>query len=212
MLNNRRALLEAGLAQLPTHLLTVRGRNGESLAHDEASVWKRVLNLRLVTWMRPSLVIETHPGLGISTALYRRGCSKVTSLSEAIEMRAIPSASIFDVDPFGAPWDTVRAIVPFMKGQTILQVSNGEAQAVRRNLRKAQKFPTRFFGVRMPRWVLEEYVPRLEDQTKSTAAFFYAFPTTIRVILSRRPLPQWLWEDCPRWMWWLSKYAPVGSC
>lgn len=207
LLDARASVRDAALKLLPADTISPDGRNGEGLAHDEASVWKRVLNLRLVEWMRPRVVLETHPGLGVSTYLYERGCGNVMSWSDSDAPQRIPSCSIVDVDPFGAPWGTLEAIQPLIRAQTVLLVSNGEAQAVHRNLRKAQRYPTRYYGRRLPQWVTKEYLPRLESLTGCDVRFFYAFPTTVRAVLSRRSLPRMLWKGCPRWMWWLRKYA-----
>jgi hypothetical protein len=86
-------------------------------------------------------------------------------------------------------------------------ITNGEALAVRRNLIKAQRFPTKFYGKKMPIWVTNELLPKLKEITQMEVQFFYAFPTSIRVILSNQSLPKSLWNGCPQWMWWLPKYV-----
>jgi len=115
---------------------------------------------------------------------------------------------LVDIDPFGAPWRFVDNVRQLIGIRSVIQISNGEAHAVVRNLRRAQQYPTNNFGRGLPRWVTREYLPRLEDLLRMKVQFFYAFPTTVRAVLSGRRLPQRLWSGCPQWMWWLSKYAP----
>jgi hypothetical protein len=203
----RERLRSAGLRELPKIPVASKGRNGEALAHDEAAVWKRVLNFRLAQWIKPSVILETHPGLGVSTRLYHLACKNVLA---SIDFRTakLQRPCIVDIDPFGAPWNTINELLPAIRSADVVLISNGEAQAVHRNLRKAQRYPTKNFGRLMPTWVLNEYLPRVERVTRMRVAFFYAFPTTIRVIVSKRKLPRMLWAGCPHWMWWLASYAP----
>jgi hypothetical protein len=205
---DRKELLAEGLRQLPMlpSFYLGGGRNGEALDTDEAAVWKRVITYRLARYLQPRTVIETHPGLGLSTELYKHAWPKTVFFQPS----AAPSSSvaaIVDVDPFGGPWDSLRETAPFIGDSTIVQVSNGEALAVRRNLRRGQRYPTLYYGRNLPAWVVFEYLPRLEALVGRPVRFFYAFPSTVRAVLSNRPLPQSLWAGCPRWMWWLSRYA-----
>ena len=203
----RLQLWSAGMAELaPLKIDDCLGRNGESLATDEAAVWKRVLSYRIARFLKPRAILETHPGVGVGTQVYRRAAFSAKILTPNDLGDACPE--LIDIDPFGQPWDALNAIEPAIKTSVCLQVSNGEAQAVVRNLRRAQRYATHFVGRRMPDWVVHEYVPRLEEVTGLQCAFFYAFPTTVRVILARINIPQVLWRGCPRWMWWLDRYAP----
>jgi hypothetical protein len=53
----RREQLNRCLAALPFIRLSAQaGRNGEELATDEASVWKRVLNYRVAVFRRPDSI------------------------------------------------------------------------------------------------------------------------------------------------------------
>lgn len=205
MLNDRRRLLiEEGLAELEAqNLLTLEGKNGDALAHDEAAVWKRVLNFRIARFLQPRCVLETHPGLGISTWLYSKANSESCLLSK--DIGSGEPIDLVDIDPFGQPWDTIQTHLDSIMSSRCTMISNGEAFAVRRNLKRAQRYPTLNFGRRLPRWVIDELIPRLESITDKRCVFFYAFPTTVRVILSNEQFPPSTWAGCPQWMWWLEK-------
>ena len=210
MNTERHADMERGLAELPVLSgMNQPGRNGEELATDEAAVWKRVLNYRLARWLKPGRILETHAGLSISTVLYQHAspASETVSLAKGQTMPEDGAFDLIDVDPFGAPWKTLTRVRGLLAHDGVMMVSNGEALAVWRNLRRQQAFPTEFYGKRMPRWVRDEYLERVSDAAGVPVRWFYAFPTTIRVVLSNRDLPDWLWDRCPQWMWWLRRYA-----
>jgi hypothetical protein len=203
----RKQLLLDGLRALPyIPEGNVQARNGESLATDEAAVWKRVINYRLAVHLQPATILETHPGLGISTALYKSAAA-AWMINKIDDVRGNYPVDLIDIDPFGQPWKLISECAGMLSADGVLQVSNGEALAVRRNLKSAQKFPTNFYGTQMPRWVTKEYLPRLEELTALRVQYFYAFPTTIRAVLSNRRLPEHIWEGCRQWMWWLSRYV-----
>lgn len=210
MTNERLELLNAGLQEIPiVEEMRVSGKNGEELATDEAAVWKRVLQYRIAQYYKPEIIVETHPGLGVSTTLYKMAVPDVEFKDATISPTEFSSETknIIDIDPFGQPWDFICSISHLINEQTVLMISNGEAYAVRRNLVKAQRFPTTYYGKRMPVWVKEELIPYTEKLTGLPMRFFYAFPTTVRIILSKQYLPDKLFAGCPHWMWWLSKYA-----
>ena len=210
MTNERMALLNAGLREIPiVEEMRVSGKNGEELATDEAAVWKRVLQYRIAQYYKPEIIVETHPGLGISTTLYKLAVPNAEFGTANLDPRRLSSKTknIIDIDPFGQPWDSICSITSLINEHTVLMISNGEAYAVRRNLVKAQRFPTANYGKRMPVWVREELIPYTEKLTGLPMRFFYAFPTTVRIILSTQHLPKELFDGCPHWMWWLSKYA-----
>jgi hypothetical protein len=196
------------MLQLPGNVMLGRSqRNGETLATDEASVWKRVLNYRLARILQPKSILETHPGLGISTKLYILASprSKIHNLSDRCDSR---SFDLVDVDPFGQPWDSLQSVLPHLSSRGVIMVTSGEIQAVVRRLTKAQRFKTPLFGKKTPEWVQDEHVPRLEYFCNAKAVFYYAFPTSVRVFLARRAIPDRVWKGCRRWMWWLNRYAP----
>jgi len=206
----REKLLASGLSELPKLRFPKRvARNGEELATDEAAVWKRVLNYRIARLLKPDRILETHPGLGISSALYKHACPHAEFLQYELNGQLVKTADLIDIDPFGQPWDDLHNCIAFLSKRSVLLISNGEAHAVRRNLKRGQRFPTEYWGRKMPLWVVREYIPRLEEMTGFTARFFYAFPTSVRVVLSRITMPATLWSGCPHWMWWLAKYAHV---
>jgi len=206
----RLALWEVGMAELPWLPEFERaGRNGEELATDEAAVWKRVLDLRVARWLGPERILETHAGLGIGTALFRYACpqAEVVALGDWRSGDVAGCFGLVDVDPFGQPWDVLEMVGSRLSADGVLMVSNGEALAVWRNLRRQQRYPTGNYGKRLPVWVVDEYLPKLEDVTGLEMRFFYAFPSSVRVILSNKKMPAELWEGCPHWMWWLERYA-----
>jgi hypothetical protein len=204
----RKKLLDDGLSQLPRIRAPASGRNGEILSTDEAAVWKRVLNYRLARYLKPERILETHPGLGISTTLYKHA-SPHTEFVNLLNASTIGRNRIglIDIDPFGSPWRSLEEVSSLICPETVIQVSNGEAHAVRRNLKRGQKYPTQYFGTLLPQWVTNEYLPRLQRILRLDVQFFYAFPTTVRVILSGFQLPDSLWSGCPNWMWWLPRYV-----
>jgi hypothetical protein len=138
--------------------------------------------------------------------VYRAASPKATIVS-LLSGLGTKTFALIDIDPFGAPWDTIETLSGIISLADVVFVSNGEAYAVRRGLRRGQKYPSRYSGRDMPKWVTSEYLPRLERVTRLNIEFFYAFPTTVRVVLSRSRLPSALWVGCPQWMWWLERYA-----
>lgn len=198
---------QRALAHLPrVRVPSSAGRNGEELATDEAAVWKRVLNFRVARYLQPETIMETHPGFGIATRLYRHACSFARFYDQG-KLPTGKTVTLLDIDPFGQPWDTLSQFSYLIGSKTTVCVTNGEAHAVIRNWRRAQRFPTRFCGREMPRWVTREYIPRLEKLLGLPCRFFYAFPTSVRSIHSRRCFPKSIFHPCPRWMWWLERYA-----
>jgi len=188
-------------------LPSLSGKNGEELATDEAAVWKRVLNFRIARYLKPHSIFESHPGLGISTCLYRFVNRDVVLLS-AKDIVKLQMADLVDIDPFGQPWDIVGQYVNALRRSKVIMITNGEAYAVTRRWTNAQRHPSRYYGRKMPRWVVEEYLPRLESILRKPCRFFYVFPSTVRSIHSKLPLPKSLFAGCPQWMWWLKRYPP----
>jgi len=173
-------------------------------------MWKRTLNYRIAAYLQPARILETHPGFAVSTAFYR------AAAPEAILMRfesdrKLPKADLIDIDPFGQPWDTILTCEHHIKHAQAVLVSNGEAYAVTRRWNRAQRFPSKFYGREMPKWVVTEYLPRLEKALGMPCQFFYVFPTTVRSIHSRVRLPRAIFVGCPRWMRWLESHTPEAS-
>ena len=206
----------AGMACLPKiDFNHVSDRNGEALATDEAAVWKRVLNYRVSSaYANLRDVLETHPGVGISTAIYKYvgGDINIVSLEDYRLVSNINQTfDIVDIDPFGFPYDAIEKCQHvFDLERTLLMVSNGEAFSVVRNLKTQHSKKTKNYGKKMGTWVVKEYLPVLEEITGFKVKFFYVFPTTVRAILSNLDIPEKVFSGCPRWMWWLKKYNDLG--
>lgn len=199
-----------GLEQLPADFVTEhsakQGKNGETLIYDEAEVWKRVLNYRIAKHLKPTQIIETHGGKGLSTDLYRLASpeSKIISCQNyENELSEINDISFADIDPFGRCWDCLDFLIPRLADKFILSVTNGEMLSVCRNLKNI-KYPTSHYGKEAYKWTEREFIPQLEELTSAHAVFYYMFPTTCRVILAKGiELPENLFDGCKRRMWWL---------
>lgn len=217
----RKAFYKSGLLELPKPFvdkyLHEEGKNGETLQYDEAEVWKRVLNYRIANELQPRIIFETHGGKGLSTELYRIASPMSTILSSdswESDLKYVPDAKVdlIDIDPFGQPYsciETVRkeSVLSKLKKGGVLMVSNGEMMGVARHLKNTQHIKTDYYGRNSWKWVVEQYLPYMEEITGLKVQFFYAFPTTVRVILSNKSLPVTLFKGCKQWMWWLEKYA-----
>jgi hypothetical protein len=188
----------------------VRGRNGEELATDEAAVWKRTLNYRIAAHLQPAVILETHPGFAVSTAFYAAAAPRAALLRFGPDCN-LNQIDLIDIDPFGQPWDTIAAHAAQVRRARAVLVSNGEAYAVVRRWGRAQRFPSKYYGREMPRWVVTEYLPRLEKTLGMPCRFFYVFPTTVRSIHSPLRLPRALFAGCPQWMRWLKSCAPDAA-
>lgn len=192
------AMTELSDIQFPS----IKGRNGEELATDEASLWKRVINRRVTRFMQPASILETHPGLGISTLIYKDGAPDAQYLSYG---NGASKAELIDIDPFGQPWDDLEKVQKQIDPEkTCLLVTSGEIYCVIRKFHKSLRHATKVYGSQAPSWVVKEYIPNLTSMTGLNCQFFYAFPTSVRCVLCNKYLPKRLWKGCPQWMWWLS--------
>lgn len=222
---NREKFYELGLNELPKlfldKYLDTEGENGEVLSYDEAEIWKRVLNYRVAKHLKPYVILETHAGKGVSTELYRMAqilniltvysrSLKIISChawEKGVELVPDQSCDLIDIDPFGQPYGAIEATLPKLKDEGVLMVSNGEMMSVVRHLKNTQHLKTDYYGKTAWKWVIEQYLPYIEEITGLKVQFFYAFPTTVRVILSKQELPNDLFRGCKRWMWWLERYV-----
>lgn len=208
-MNTARVLfLCKGLKELPDlPEFSQTGSNGESLAFDEAGVWKRVLDYRIAKYFQPVRILETHKGLGLGTALYKYASpkSEIISLTDCTKVPLDIDFDLIDIDPCGQPWTALEHVK--LNKKTILMITNGEVYAVQRGLKKSLRYPTEYKGRDIPKWVVNEYLPKLEDITKMNVQFFYCFPTSVRVILSKFVMPSELFEGCQQWMWWTARYS-----
>lgn len=220
MNKSRRDFLEQGLNELPKEFVEnyigVGGKNGETLAaYDEAEVWKRVLNYRLARFLRPYRIVETHGGLGVSTALYQLACdAEIVSCTHfQSELSSVDRADFIDIDPFGQPYEALELTVKKIDRSkpAILLVSNGEMVSVVRRLKNTQYLKTDYYGKTAHRWVEEQYLPFLEEKTGLNVQFYYIFPTTVRAVLANFKVPESVFSGCKKYMWWIEKYATVDS-
>jgi hypothetical protein len=117
---SRKQLLQRGLDSLPRiDYPQFAGRNGEELATDEASVWKRVINYRVARYLRPNTILETHKGFGISTAIFKY---------------IRPTAELFDHLLLPYPADTL--VLPFIVQYFIIAFFNIVRLYPNRNLKQ----------------------------------------------------------------------------
>ena len=175
-------------------------KNGEGLFTDEAESWKRVLNLKIAKELKECNIYETHPGKGINLLLLKTHKINYNGV-------ALKNANWIDIDPYGFPYEFLNNIENLFSDELMLTITSGEIMSVVRNL-KNTKTPTHFFGKTAWKWVVNEYIPYIENFTGMQVRFFYAFPTSIRLIVSNLDLDyKKITEGCPKWMWWFSKYA-----
>ena len=207
----RRNTINKALTYLPKEFLEkeINGKNGESVTTDEAEVWKRVLNYRLIKYQQPHLILETHKGNGVGTFLALLACSTSEIISCTHFETQIPQDVLFDfidIDPFGFPYKALNLCKHLLKKNGIMVITSGEILTITRNLGTAIT-PTKYKGKQSWQFVEKDYIPYIENQTKLKCQFFYAYPTSVRIVLSNRSLPKILFDDCPKWMWWLKRYA-----
>lgn len=212
----RRKFYNYGLSQLPKEFIkkfeTITGKNGETLFYDEAEVWKRVLNYRISNYIKDAFILETHAGKGLSTYLYQyfSDSKKIISCQNwEIEINKFQKHSfdIIDIDPFGHPYKCIEKTIGLLKDDGILMISNSDILSVVRNLQNTLFLKSDYIGIRTPKWVKEVCIPYIESITNLECQFFYAFPTTLRLIMCKNKLPETIFSGCEKWMWWLKKYA-----
>jgi hypothetical protein len=202
------ALAQLALTELPIGQLSIgRQKNGEGIFHDEAEIQKRVISYRIAKQLQPETILESHSGIGVGSALYMRAApkAKIKSLAETADTEF--NGSLVDIDPFGQPWDVLLCYKNALRRASVIQVTSGEIYSVVRNWKRTFRFATRRVGRRAPEWVTAELVPRVEEITAMKCQFFYAFPTSARLILSSQRLPKSMWKGCGKWLWWFSKHG-----
>jgi hypothetical protein len=198
-------LLSNALEELPIAIVgQTETKNGEGLFHDEAEIQKRILSYRLAQYLKPAVIIESHPGLGVGSFLYRHATPKaaVLTIEQFSQMNTRQRGAFIDIDPFGSPWKTLEIYTKLLRAAAVVQVTNGEIYSVVRNWKRAQRRPTLNYGTRTPKWVVDEYIPAVEQFLGKKCQFFYAFPTSIRLIMSNIRLPSYIWSDCIKWLSW----------
>jgi hypothetical protein len=183
-------------------------RNGEGLFHDEAELQKRLLSFRLARYCKPPVIIESHPGVGLGSLIYKHACPTATITTLTDDFRHDPlQQALVDIDPFGCPWTFIDRHRVILREASIVQITSGEVYAVVRNWTRAQWKPTENFGTLAPRWIVKELIPDIERSIGKKCVFFYGFPTSARLILSSRPLPRRLWRGCEKWLSWFSSHS-----
>jgi hypothetical protein len=200
------ALAELALRELPLKGMPIwRSKNGEGIFHDEAEIQKRIISFRIAKKIKPKTILESHPGIGVGSALYMRAAPRadLKRLSDSVEDDC--NGALIDIDPFGRPWDILLHHRDSLRRASAVQVTSGEIYSVVRNWKRTFQFATRRVGAKAPQWVTTEFIPRVEDITLMKCQFFYAFPTSVRLILSPGRLPESIWNGCERWLWWFSK-------
>jgi hypothetical protein len=208
-------IIREALSQLPREYVEseFEGKNGEILASDEAEAWKRVINYKLVKYKKPSTILETHTGAGYGKKLMLMAHpeAKITSLTHF--QTQIPKGQMFDfidIDPFGFPYEALFLVNHMLKENGVLAITSGEVCSITRKLGNSF-LKTQYTGAQAWKFVEHDYIPYLEDYTKLKCQFFYAYPTSVRVILSNEKLPDFIFEGCPKWMWWFEKQKSLSE-
>lgn len=112
---------------------------------------------------------------------------------------------LVDLDPFGTCYDLfplVREVVP----RGVVCVTTGEIFQVYRGLnRRPGRPPTSFKGRDVSKWVVQELLPELIAMFDAKLIHFYAYPTSVRVILAlgRFRFRRGLFKERPRFLGWL---------
>lgn len=187
------------------------GANGETLSFDEAEVWKRVLDYRIAQYLKPKRIIETHRGRGVATRVFRIAApqAKIVSADRfQTDLDGCEPAQLIDIDPFGFHYEALSYALPLLdrKHHCVLMVTNGEMMTITRGLRGQVEYK----GIKALDWVKNVFLPELEESSGLTAQFHYAFPTTVRAVLSNRRLPKSLFDGCPQLMSWLRQDKRKG--
>lgn len=189
--------------------VTKEGEPGEELLVDEASVWKRILDYRIIKYLKPQNILETHAGLGVASELYSIASPDSNIVSCKHFETDIPKDTVFDyidIDPYGQPYTAIDYSLPQSNNDTVWSITNGEILQVSRNLRGV-KLKSQYKGKDSYKWVEEIYIPYMEKTLNSTCRFYYIFPTSVRAIFSNGELPKELFNKCPVYMSYISKYA-----
>ena len=185
------------------------GESGEELAVDEACVWKRVLDYRLIKKFKPKNILETHAGLGVATDLYKLASPKSSIVSCKHFQTDIPKNMIFDyidIDPFGQPYEALEhTLIKHSDVNTIWQITNGEIMQVSRNL-KGVKLKSEYTGKDCYKWAEEVYIPWMEEYLDLKCQYYYIFPTSVRAVFSNKKISRELFKGCPVYMGWITKY------
>ena len=146
-------------------------------------------------------------------AIERRGCRVhvIAGTAHDFLQEAVSSGTYFDLvdcDPFGTCYELfplVARIVP----RGIVCITSGEIFQVYRGLNRRPGRPAacKYRGRNVWQWVVKMLLPELVGVFGGARiAHFYAYPTSVRVVLAVGgfPLPSQAFSGRPRFLGWLS--------
>ncbi|SRR5712692_2539733 len=116
------------------------------------------------------------------------------------------SFDLVDLDPFGNCLDLLPIVSQLVRDGVIC-ITTGEIYQIYRGLnrRDGRTSPKRYRGKRARLWVTEELLPEIAGQLpRSEIIHFYAYPTSVRVIVrvGSYPIdPRWF-EERPKFLSW----------
>jgi len=117
------------------------------------------------------------------------------------------SFDLVDLDPFGACYELLPLVARLVP-RGVVCITSGEIFQVYRGLNRARGRPpaAQFRGHKVSQWVVESLLPEvLKVYTEAKLVHFYAYPTSVRVILALGgfPLSAHIFRQRPRFLGWL---------
>jgi hypothetical protein len=117
------------------------------------------------------------------------------------------SFDLVDLDPFGNCLDLLP-IVSQLVNAGVICITTGEIYQIYRGLsrREGRTSPKRYRGKRARLWVTEELLPEIVGQLpRSEIIHFYAYPTSVRVIVrvGGYPIDRRWFQERPKFLSWL---------
>jgi hypothetical protein len=139
-------------------------------------------------------------------------CKAHVFLQEALERKL--QFDLVDFDPFGSCYE----LLPFVKRlvpRGIVCITTGEIFQVYRGINRRPGRPAAvgFRGAKVSQWVVKELIPELlATCNDARLVHFYAYPTSVRVILALGGfrIPAELFKPRPQFLGWLS--SKEGNC
>lgn len=195
-------LIQRGIRNLP-FVLPTHSYNDDTLFGDEAKVWKRVIQYRVSSYFKPKSILETHVGRGVGTAYLMNGNINAQHFApkkwQDYGQYTGMKFDLIDIDPYGQAYDIIDAYLPLLNNDAVLMITNGEAMNIWRHQPTA-KYKSKYSGNDLPKWAIEEYIPRIEDMAGLRVIYWYLFPTIIRTVSTNMEYSTELFEDCPQLM------------